>query len=176
MKRHVALVGFMAAGKSTIGRRLARKLRRPFVDTDELVARSHGPVAQIFAQEGEAAFRRYEREAIEQVLDRGEGSVVALGGGAVTIPENRQALRDGAHSIFLKVSPEQVLARVTHGRQKRPLLGRKPTLAAIRELYNARLPYYACADHVVEAHCMSDREVIDDILQWLRDAKIDPRA
>jgi shikimate kinase len=172
VKRHVALVGFMAAGKSTIGRRLARELGCEFYDTDALVVRAHGTVATIFADEGEAAFRRYEREAIAQVLSNGEGSVVALGGGALTSSANRALLAERAHRVFLKASPEQILARVQRNRKRRPLLGTRPTLDRIRELYHARLPDYAAADHVVEARRMSDREVLDDILLWLREKKI----
>jgi shikimate kinase len=172
VKRHVALVGFMAAGKSTIGRRLARELGCPFYDTDVLIARAHGTVATIFADEGEAAFRRYEREAIAQALSSGEGGVVALGGGALTVPENRALLAERAHRVFLKASPEQILARVQRNRKRRPLLGTRPTIDRIRELYEARLPDYAAADHVVEARRMSDREVLDDILLWLREKKI----
>jgi shikimate kinase len=172
VKRHVALVGFMAAGKSTIGRRLARELGCAFYDTDVLIVRAHGTVATIFADEGEAAFRRYEREAIVQVLSNGEGSVVALGGGALTSAENRALLAVHAHRVFLKASPEQILARVQRNRKRRPLLGARPTLDCIRELYDARLPDYAAADHVVEARRMSDREVLDDILLWLREKKI----
>lgn len=172
MKRHVALVGFMGAGKSTIGRKLARELGCPFFDTDDLITRAHGKVATIFSREGEAAFRRYEREAIESVLDGVESGVVALGGGALTIEENRATVKSRTHCVFLKASPEQILARVRHGRQSRPLLGPKPTLARIRELYDQRLPYYAGADHVVEAKAMNDREILDDILTWLREEKI----
>jgi shikimate kinase len=175
VKRHVALVGFMAAGKSTVGRRLARRLRCAFFDTDELVVRAHGRVADIFAREGEAAFRRYEREALESALE-GAAGVVALGGGALTVAENRAALQQRAHRVFLKASPEQILARVRHGRRPRPLLGARPTLARIRELYDERISDYASADHVVEAYRMSDREVLDDILQWLSEKKIALRA
>jgi shikimate kinase len=116
VKRHVALVGFMAAGKSTIGRRLARELGCEFYDTDVLIVRAHGAVAAIFAGEGEATFRRYEREAIAQVLSNGERSVVALGGGALTTPENRALLAEHAHRVFLKASPEQIFARVQKNR------------------------------------------------------------
>lgn len=172
MKRHLVLMGFMASGKSTIGRKLARELGCAFFDTDHVIERSHGPIAEIFAREGEPAFRRYEREAIASVLDSGEPGVVALGGGAPTIAENRAVLKKRAHSVFLKVSPERVAARVKHSRDPRPLLGDVPTLDRIRELYEQRLPHYASADHIVEAEHLSDRAVLDDILRWLRKKKI----
>lgn len=172
MKRHVALVGFMAAGKSTIGRKLARELGCAFFDTDALVVRTHGAIAEIFSSEGEEAFRRYEREAIEHVLTTGDSGVVALGGGALTLAENRALLKERAHRIFLKLSPEQIFQRVRSSRERRPLLGRRPTLAKIREIYEERLQHYADADHVVEAERLSDRAVLDEILRWLDERKI----
>jgi shikimate kinase len=162
----------MGAGKSTIGRKLARRLQCAFFDTDDLVVRAHGAIAGIFTREGEAEFRRYEREAIEQVLRTGEPGVMALGGGALTAPESRALLKSGAHRIFLKVSSERILQQVARSREQRPLLGSRPTLAQIRELYDQRLPHYASADHVIEAERLSDREVLDDIVQWLRENQI----
>jgi shikimate kinase len=169
MNRHVALVGFMASGKSTIGRKLARRVGAPFLDTDALVIRAHGPIAAIFAEQGEAAFRRYERTAIGEALETGEASVVALGGGALTDAENRKLLHDRAYRVFIKLSPEQILSRVRRSREVRPVLGPSPTLGAVKALYEKRLPEYANADHVVEAERRSDREVIDDIVGWLNE-------
>ncbi|HEY1653689.1 MAG TPA: shikimate kinase [Candidatus Tumulicola sp.] len=171
MKRHIALVGFMASGKSTIGKRLARKLGCAFFDTDEVVVRAHGPVSDIFYQEGEAAFRRYERAALDQVLD-GEAGVVSLGGGALSDEANVAALKKRAYRIFVKVSPEQVLERLRHSRRVRPLLGPAPSLARIKELYTKRMPQYAHADYVVEADDLSTAQVVDDVVQWLHKKKI----
>ena len=173
MKRHVALVGFMASGKSTIGRKLARKLGWPFFDTDALVVREHGPIPAIFETEGEAAFRRYEQAAIAAVLGNAEASVVALGGGALTTTENRSLLRDRAYRVFIKISAEQIFARVRRSRETRPVLGHAPTLARIRELYSLRMPAYESADRVVEASRRSDQSVIAEIVEWLNEKKLD---
>ena len=143
MKRHVALVGFMASGKSTIGRKLAHRLGWAFFDTDAIVVRAYGPIPAIFANEGEAAFRRYERAAIGDTLESDEPRVVALGGGALTLAENRRVLGERAFQIFIKISPEQILARVRRSRETRPILGPNPTLARIRQLYATRLAHYA---------------------------------
>jgi shikimate kinase len=161
----------MGAGKSTIGRKLARELGCAFFDTDDLIARTHGAIAEIFSSQGEAAFRRYEREAIGNVLS-GDAGVVALGGGALTLSENRALLKERAHRIFLRSSPEQILRRLRRSREPRPLLGARPTLGQIRQLYDKRLAHYADADHIVEARAMSDRAILDDILQWLNEKKI----
>lgn len=172
MKRHVALVGFMASGKSTIGRRLAKRLGWAFVDTDDIIAREHGPIPTIFATEGEPAFRRYEHGAISAALRGSESSVIALGGGALTFAANRPLLQRRAYRIFIKVSAEQVLARVRKSREKRPVLGADPTLASVSALYEARMPQYVQADYVVEAERRSGRDVLEDILDWLRARRI----
>ncbi len=174
MKRHVALVGFMAAGKSTLGRKLARELQWPFFDTDALVAQAHGEIAEIFSTEGEAAFRQYERRTIAKVLDELASSVIALGGGALTVPETRALLRDNAYTVFIRISPERALARVRASRHRRPMLGNHPTLAGVQRLYQKRLPQYAEADYVVEAERRKDALVVGDILQWLRRQPLAP--
>lgn len=165
----------MASGKSTIGRKLARKLGWAFFDTDAIVAREHGPIAAIFANEGEAAFRRYEHAAISVALENAGASVVALGGGALTVAENRQALRESAYRVFIKVSPQQILARVRRSREVRPVLGSRPTLAGIEELYASRMSDYESADRVIEATSRSDGQVVDEIVDWLREKKLDGR-
>ncbi|HEX8826885.1 MAG TPA: shikimate kinase [Xanthobacteraceae bacterium] len=173
MKRHVALLGFMASGKSTVGRRLARKLKCAFFDTDELIVQAHGAVPDIFYNEGEPAFRRYEHAALSGVLDNGAPGIIALGGGAVTFAANQQLLKKRAYRVFIKVSPEQILERVRRSRVVRPLLGPTPTLAKIRDLYVNRLPYYAHADHVVEADILTSAQITDDIIEWLHKKKIE---
>jgi len=173
VKRHVALVGFMASGKSTIGRKLARKLGRPFFDTDAIVVRAHGRIPAIFENEGEPAFRGYESTAIGDVLENREPSVVALGGGALTVAENRKLLEERAYRVFIRIAPEQILARVRRSREVRPVLGARPSLATIKELYARRLPDYAGADLVVEATRRSDGDVIGEILEWLRGKSVD---
>jgi len=168
MKRHVALVGFMASGKTTIGRKLARKLRRPFCDTDVLIVQDHGPIATIFANEGEPAFRHYETEAIRAVLDREESTIIALGGGALTVPRNRKLLEERAYRIFIKVPAEQILARVRRSREARPVLGPAPTLESVAALYARRMAEYERADYVVDAGRRTDATVIAEIVGWLR--------
>jgi len=168
VKRHVALAGFMASGKSTIGRKLARTLGWRFADTDALVVAEHGPISEIFEREGEAAFRRYERAAVDAALRSPERSVVALGGGALTVAGNRALVDENAHCIFIRVSPEQILARVRRSREVRPVLGARPSLASIRALYEQRMADYARADLAIEASRRKDREVVAEIVQWLR--------
>ena len=151
VKRHVALVGFMASGKSTIGRKLARRLGCAFFDTDELVVRAHGPIPAIFADEGEAAFRRYERARSATRLEGLEASVVALGGGALTRrrePASADATRlPRLHQSLAGTDPRARAAQPRGAAAARLA----PTLERIKELYATRMPEYANADHVVEA-------------------------
>jgi len=176
VKRHVALVGFMAAGKSTIGKRLARKLKLAFFDTDDLVVKDHGAISDIFYNEGEVAFRRYERAALADVLENGSAGIVALGGGALTSEENQKLLKKRAYRVFVKVSPEQALERMRRSKVVRPLLGPTPSLAKIRELYTKRMPQYAHADVVIEAGDLSTSQVVDSIIEWLHKKKIEIKA
>jgi shikimate kinase len=172
MKQHLALVGFMAAGKSTIGKKLARKLKCAFFDTDDLVVKDHGAVSDIFYEEGESAFRRYEHDAIAHVLEDGDSGVLALGGGALTYEPNQKLLKKRTYRIFIKVSPEQVLDRLRNSMRVRPLLGPKPSLSRIKELYTKRMPQYAHSDFVIEADNMNTSQVVDAIVEWLHKKKI----
>ncbi len=173
MRQHLALVGFMAAGKSTIGKKLARKLKCAFFDTDDLIVQEHGQVSDIFYNEGEAAFRNYEHAAIAHVLDSGEPGVVALGGGALTHEPSEKLLKKRAYRIFIKVSAENVVDRLRHSKRVRPLLGPTPSLSRIKELYKKRTPQYAQADLVVEADDMSTTQIVDAIVEWLHKKKIE---
>ena len=111
------LVGPMGAGKTSVGRRVAKHLAVPFIDTDKRVVAEHGSIADIFAEHGEAHFREWERQAVATAI--AEGGVISLGGGAVTDPGTR-ALLEGDPVVFLAVSPEAVAERIRG--TSRPLL------------------------------------------------------
>jgi shikimate kinase len=173
MRQHIALVGFMASGKSTIGKRLARKLKLAFFDTDDLVVKEHGSISDIFYSEGEGAFREYEHAAIGHVVDEGQPGIIACGGGALSYEPSRKLLKKRAYRIFIKVTPEQVLERLRKSRNVRPLLGPTPTLSKIKQLYTKRLPQYAHADWVLEADGMSTAQVVEAIVEWMHKKKIE---
>jgi shikimate kinase len=133
----IVLVGFMGAGKTTVGRLLAERLGLPFADSDLVIEqRARRPVRQIFAEDGEPAFRALEHQVIADLLD-GPDLVLALGGGAAEHPGTRHRLAT-AQVVYLQVGYDQALARVGGG-DERPLLAR-PDLAAT---YQRRLPLYA---------------------------------
>ncbi|HEY1642407.1 MAG TPA: shikimate kinase [Streptosporangiaceae bacterium] len=125
----IVLVGFMGAGKSTVGRQLARTLGLPFTDADQAIEEQAGqPIREIFATAGEEAFRDLEREVITGLLTAPEDAVLALGGGAVETAAIRAALA-GHQVVFLQISLDEALARVGHD-TGRPLLG-DPDLAGL---------------------------------------------
>lgn len=173
MKKHIALVGFMAAGKSTIAKKLARKLGCAAYDIDDLIVESHGSVSDIFYSQGEKAFRTYERDAIEHVIEDGAPGVMALGGGAVTNDDTLKLLKKRTYRVFIKVAPEQILGRLRRSPQVRPLIGPTPTLHKIKELYAQRMPRYAHADLVVEADNLSTAQIIEQIVEWTHKKKIE---
>src|SRR2546428_2119003 len=156
----------MATGKTEVGRRLARRLGRPFVDIDGLVEAASGKkVADIFASEGEARFRQLERAAGVGACLVPEG-VVATGGGTLLAAENRRRLAAAGPIVCLAASPEEILRRVGDPRP-RPLLAGGSAggdrLARIRQLLAERAPAYALATHAVDTSGLSVDEVVERV-------------
>ena len=158
----LVLVGPPAAGKTTVGTLLADRLGVAFRDTDsDIVAQVGRPVADIFVQDGEAAFRAMERAAVAEGL-AGHGGVLGLGGGAVLAPETRRLL--AAHRVvFLSVDVPAAVRRIGMNRD-RPLLLGNPR-AKLRALLDARLPLYReVATAIVETDLLTPHEVADAVL------------
>jgi shikimate kinase len=138
---NIYLVGMMGAGKTTIGRHLARRLKKRFVDCDhEIEARTGVRIPLIFEIEGEPGFRRRESQVLQE-LTRERDLVLATGGGAVLDPGNRIRLSDTGLVVYLCASPEELFARTQHDRN-RPLLQVEDPLDKIRELHGLRDPLY----------------------------------
>jgi shikimate kinase len=157
------LVGLMGAGKTTLGRQLARRLDKPFLDADhELEARLGVPIPTIFALEGEAGFRDRE-EAVIDDLSRRNGIVLATGGGAVMRARSRLRLRENGTVLYLHAEPETLWQRLRNSRH-RPMLHAADPRNRLFELYQLRDPLYReVADHVIE----SDREAVIRFVRWL---------
>jgi shikimate kinase / 3-dehydroquinate synthase len=159
--KHLALIGFMGAGKSTIGREVAALTERPFVDTDEEIEKRHGPIPELF-ERGEPEFRRIEELIVAEAL-AGPPSVLALGGGAVLSPRTQERLRAHAFSVWLEVEAEDAWRR-SRG-SNRPLARSEEDFL---RLYESRLEVYAgAADGVA-------RDVQDVLLSALRIATAAP--
>jgi shikimate kinase len=147
--RHVVLVGMMGTGKTAVGRALARRLNRPFYDTDRLIEEREGrSIAAMFQSNGEEYFREVEATVIREVTEKPEG-VIATGGGALLREENRAALARRGVLIWLKADLETMSQR-TRGRTTRPLLTVQDQQARLAELLAQRTPLYATAEFSVE--------------------------
>jgi len=148
--RPLVLVGLMGAGKSCIGRRLAQRLRLPFIDADREIEQAAGcSIPEIFARHGEQAFRDGERRVILRLLES-PPFVLATGGGAFMDPRTRAAIREKAISIWLRADLD-LLVRRTGRRGDRPLLQVEDPRAKLVELMAARYPIYAEADLTVDS-------------------------
>ncbi len=158
------LIGPMGSGKSAIARELARLTGWQWVDTDRLVTESAGaPITQIFADQGEEAFREMESHALRS-LDGRDEAIVATGGGIVLRPENREFLRGLGTVIWLTASEDVLFERVSRTR-KRPLLECADPRAALRKLLAEREPFYAaCADLKIDSSGKKHAQVAEAIL------------
>lgn len=163
-RRALVFVGPMGAGKTKLGRRVAKALDRSFIDTDDEVQRHHGAIAHIFATLGEGHFRSLERDAVARALERGD--VVSLGGGAVLDADTRAQLRD--HDVvFFTVSPEALAARIGAG--TRPLLTGDDPIGRWQAIFAERLPLYReVADVEFDTSMRPTAEVVDDVVNWTR--------
>ena len=157
----------MGCGKSSIGRILSKKTGRQFIDTDKYIEEKAGKtVAEIFAESGEAEFRRLEREACVE-LSEGENLIIAAGGGTLTFPENVEALRKGGRIIFIDVSYEQLCDRLRRD-TRRPLLQVENRNEVIKELLQKRLPLYRTAASIHVNGNFSSPRVAENIMAILK--------
>ena len=164
----LVLVGPPGAGKTTVGEQLASRLGRPFVDIDREIERREGmPVSEIFARVGESHFRKLERELSEEIARSvGGREVIATGGGWVTNEAVVALLRRGGRIIYLEVTPERALARMSGAEGTRPLLAGPDPLGALRMLVDTRrLLYEAAADVVIPTDLLTVQQVTAKIAE-----------
>ena len=150
LKKTVAMVGMMGAGKTAIGTALARHLGVEFLDSDsEIVLAANASIAEIFERDGEAFFRDRETQVIARLLD-GTPGILSTGGGAFLREENRQMIHDRGISVWLRADLELLWNRVKH-KTTRPLLMTDDPRATLAEIQARRDPIYALADLIVDA-------------------------
>ena len=156
-----ALTGFMASGKTTFGRAAAERLGWDFVDLDEVSATRFGTPAEIFAAQGEAAFREIEKAMLAETLQTDTDRVLALGGGTILREENLHLLKEHAKLIWLDTDFAIIISEI--GNADRPVV-RGRSMAQIRALYDARRPLYAAAADIIFPINTTDYEqVIADL-------------
>ena len=166
---NIFLVGMMGAGKTTVGRALAQRMRLDFVDTDRtLVERTGVPVSTIFDIEGEEGFRRREAAVLAELAQR-EGCVIATGGGAVLSPESRRVMRERGTVVYLRARLENLWQRMRND-TSRPLLATDDPRATLARLLEAREPLYAEAAHVtVDTATQSAATLVERIVAMLHE-------
>jgi shikimate kinase len=150
LKKSVVLVGMMGAGKTAVGTSLARLLSVPFNDSDDAIIKAaQRPIAEIFERDGEAFFRARETEVLSRLVT-GPPCILSTGGGAFLSQVNRTMVADHAISVWLRADIDLLWQRVRH-KSTRPLLRTANPRETLRQLHEARVPFYAMADLVVDA-------------------------
>jgi XRE family aerobic/anaerobic benzoate catabolism transcriptional regulator len=164
----VALVGLRGAGKSTVGEKLAQALEVPFIELDREVEKEAGAnLGEVFAMYGQDAFRRFERRALERVLNQNERAVIATGGSLVTDPSSYELLLGRCFCVWLKASPEEHMSRVIAQGDMRPFKGRSAAIDEIRKLLADRDRLYARAALAVDTSGRTVRQTLQEIRKAL---------
>lgn len=166
---HVALVGLPGVGKSSIGWRAAELLGCQFVDLDDAITDRDGrPIPQIFAEDGESAFRDFETATLRAVLDIEQPLLVATGGGIVVRPDNREILRAGANVLWLRASIETLLPRVARN-HSRPLFADTDARTKLQELVEQRNPLYGdVASEVCDVDDLTVEQIASCVVELMK--------
>ncbi|WP_289628198.1 shikimate kinase [Listeria ilorinensis] len=175
MIEKVILIGFMGAGKTTVGESLARKTGLPYLDIDEEIVREQGmPVTEIFARFGETRFRELEHEKLKELAET--SAIIATGGGIILNPLNREVLvTHPAPVVYLETDPHVFLKRL-EGDTSRPLVQSK-SKEEIQAIFEPRIPHYqACADFIINTDQSTQDELADQIIALLKTPDISARS
>ena len=163
---NIILVGFMGTGKSVVGKKLAEKLKRDFLELDDSIeAKENMSIKDIFEKKGEPYFRSVEKEVVKESSSR-KNIIISAGGGAIVDEENFKNLKNSGTIICLKASPETILKR-TKDLKIHPLLNVSDPKARIKELLLKREPYYNRADFAIETDGISAGHIADKIIDIL---------
>ena len=158
---NILLTGFMGAGKTTVGRKLAKRLGYFFIDTDQEIEKEQGcSINDIFKYGGENCFRDMETDLLKRLQSR-ENSVVATGGGMVMRSLNRELMRSLGKRVYLKVSFEEIFRRMRQDK-KRPLFQQDEE--KIREILEERIPIYEQAECIIDTHKMNSSQMVTEII------------
>ena len=165
----VALLGLRGAGKTTIGRHLARRLHVRFVELDRRIEKAADmSLSELFSMYGEEHYRRLEREALAQLLSERRSMVLAAGGGIVASPDTFALLKKHATTVWLRASPEDHWNRVVRQGDRRPMADHPQAMADLRALLASREPLYATAHHTVDTSGRPIGPIVDQITALVR--------
>lgn len=160
---NIVLVGFMGTGKSAVGKMLAEKLGREFLETDEIIEEREGvSIKEIFEKQGEGYFRRLEKSVVKEASEKRD-VIISAGGGAIVDGENFKNLKNGGVIICLEAGPDVILQR-TKGLSTRPLLNVPDPKAKIEELLKKREPYYRKSDFRINTDNLTVKQVVEKII------------
>ena len=167
---HLILIGFMGSGKTSIGRGLSYKLQRAFCDTDKMIEAKEGmSISEIFASKGESAFRVMETDVLRSIRDDISPKIYSLGGGTPVQMQNQPLIKMCGTVVYLRITPEAVYERLKEDKT-RPLLQCADPLDMIRKIMAQRIPAYErCADVIVDTGDTDRENVMNDVLDRLRD-------
>ena len=169
--KNIILVGYMGCGKTTVGESIAEATRYTFADTDEMIVAQQGrSISDIFAQDGEPAFRDMETALLVKMLtEKNDTCVIFTGGGMPVQKENRNLLRQLGTVVYLRAKPETVYERIK-GDTTRPLLQCENPMERIREMIKSRNPAYEeAAELVIDVDDLTQREVAEQIIRKTED-------
>lgn len=168
MKSNLILIGFMGTGKTSLGKLLAEKLGRGFVDIDQKIEQDAGiSIPQIFERYGEKYFREIEKKTVEEITKR-RGLVIATGGGTVKDEDNMRMLKSSGVIVCLTTEPEEIFRR-TERRGERPVLdGGEDRLQTIKKLLSERQKFYAQSDYTIDTTDWSPLQIMNDICKHFK--------
>ncbi len=172
---NIVLIGFRGTGKSTVGKLLANRLKRDFIDTDEYIEKTTGKtIKDIFEEEGEEGFRKTEAETIAK-LSKMENKIIAAGGGVVLKDENVKSLKSNGFLILLEATPEIIHDRIRQDKkttQQRPSLTNKNSFDEIKHLINKRQPLYEnAANYTINTSYVSCEDIVEEIITVIHSLK-----
>ena len=146
-RRRISLIGLRGAGKTTLGRALAKDLRRPFIELDQEIERDAGmSLSEVFHLYGQAGYRKIERRCLDRIIDSQEDIVLTVGGGIVSEPETYELLLLNCFTVWVKAAPEEHMSRVVEQGDMRPMSGHSAAMQDLRDILTSREPLYGKAD------------------------------
>lgn len=170
MNKHIILIGYMGCGKSTVSVKLSYRLKQSMIDTDKEIERIQKcTISEIFATDGEEAFRQMETDYIKSLLDSKSKYVIATGGGLPLREKNREMLKQLGIVVYLRTKPETVYERIA-GDTTRPLLQCEDPLSRIKDMLSSRKEAYeSCADIIVDTDDLDVNEIVEKIVDLCKE-------